>query len=202
MQAIFERVSMWNAARYEQEFNLELAVKLLREEYAAEWLQHVTKLSCMHTHEKELYVKLLDDLADICYVAFGICWKVGATWQDICAAQERVLQAQMIGLEAWPQIRPGYFIGALIDSFEFDNELGVIDSMLQIINCCGCEAMYTLSVTPEQFERACMAVCISNDSKSVQRVAADVKANAGNKGPYYIAPDIALRKIIDEVNYD
>lgn len=202
MLAIYNHVCAWNAARYEQEFNLELAVKLLREEYAAEWLQHVTKLTCMHTHEKELYVKLLDDLADICYVAFGICWKVGATWQDICDAQARVLHNQMAALEAWPQVRPGYFVGTLIDSFEFDNELGVIDNMVQIINCCGCEALYTLQLTPEQFERAILAVCMSNNSKSVKRVASDVKANAGDKGPYYFAPDVALRKIIDEVSYE
>ena len=202
MQEVFNRVCEWNAARYEQEFNLELAVKLLREEYAEEWLPHVRKLNQVYQHETELYVKMLDDLADICYVAYGICWKVGATWQDICAAQERILQEQLNSLASWPQVRPGYFIGAMIDSFENDNELGVIDSMVQIINCCSCEASYTLLLTPEQFERALLAVCISNASKSVQRVASDVKANAGNKGPYYVAPDLALQKIIAEVSYE
>lgn len=200
MQTIFERVSAWNAARYEQEFNLELAHSLLSEEYGREWLPHYEE-AAQRAPSALQDAKLLDDLADICFVAFGIVWKIGGTWQDIAAAQERVLDRQIQALEMWPQIRPGFFIGSLIDSFKYDSELGVIDSMTQIINCCVAEAMYSLCVTPDQFHCALLAVCDSNDSKSIKRVAANVKANAGDKGPFYVPPTAALVQIMMEAKY-
>lgn len=200
MQTIFERVSNWNAARYEQEFNMDLAVKLLNEEYGREWLPHYEE-AAQRAPSALQDAKLLDDLADICFVAFGIIWKIGGTWQDIIDAQERVLGQQVKAMETWPQVRPGFFIGSLIDSFKHDNELGVIDSMVQIINCCTAEAMYSLCVTPELFEQAMLAVCDSNDSKSIKRVASDVKANAGDKGPYYFSPVQALVGIMKEAKY-
>ena len=200
MQTIFERVSNWNAARYEQEFNMDLAVKLLNEEYGREWLPHYEE-AAQRAPSALQDAKLLDDLADICFVAFGIIWKIGGTWQDIIDAQERVLGQQVKAMETWPQVRPGFFIGSLIDSFKHDNELGVIDNMVQIINCCTAEAMYSLCVTPELFEQAMLAVCDSNDSKSIKRVASDVKANAGDKGPYYFSPVQALVGIMKEAKY-
>ena len=199
MQTVFERVSKWNAARYDQEFNLELAEKLLREEYAKEWLQHMSSYICSLDVE-ELEVKLLDDLADITYVAFGVCWKIGADWDDIAAAMTRTLQPVTNSLDTWTQIRPGFFIGGLIDAFVHDHELGVIDAMTMIITCCMAEATYTLQLSVSDFEAACLAVCDSNDSKSIKKVASDVKANAGDKGPYYVAPEAALKQILERRN--
>lgn len=199
MKTVFERVCAWNAARYEQEFNLELARKLLEEEYAEEWLQDYKRLrTSERTIESE--VKCLDGLADIAYVAMGVCWKAGCTWELLVEAQERVLDLQVVAMEMWPQTAPGFFIGGLIDSFVYDAEVGVYDSMAMIINACMAEAMYTLGLTLPQFEEAMLAVCKSNDSKSVKRVTSDVKANAGDKGPFYVSPVHDLTKIMEQVH--
>lgn len=198
MKTVFESVCAWNAARYEQEFNLELANKLLTEEYRDEWLPAFRKL---HAGERTLAneVECLDALADIAYVAMGVAWKAGCDWDAISLAQYRVLDAQANAMCAWPQLSPGFFIGGLIDSFNFDMEQGVYDTMAMIINACTAEAMYTLGLTEEQFTEAMKVVCNSNNSKSVKRVASDVKANAGDKGPFYVSPKLGLTKILEQV---
>lgn len=199
MKTVFESVCAWNAARYEQEFNLELANKLLTEEYRDEWLPAFHKL---HAGERTLAheVECLDALADIAYVAMGVAWKAGCDWDAISLAQHRVLDAQADAMCAWPQLAPGFFIGGLIDSFNFDMEQGVYDTMAMIINACTAEAMYTLGLTEEQFTEAMKVVCNSNNSKSVKRVASDVKANAGDKGPFYVSPKLGLTKILEQVH--
>lgn len=199
MKTVFESVCAWNAARYEQEFNLQLANKLLTEEYRDEWLPAFRKL---HAGERSLAneVECLDALADIAYVAMGVAWKAGCDWDAISLAQHRVLDAQADAMCNWPQLAPGFFIGGLIDSFNFDMEQGVYDTMAMIINACTAEAMYTLGLTEEQFTEAMKVVCNSNNSKSVKRVASDVKANAGDKGPFYVSPKLGLTKILELVH--
>lgn len=199
MKTVFESVCAWNAARYEQEFNLELANKLLTEEYRDEWLPAFRKL---HAGERSLAneVECLDALADIAYVAMGVCWKADRDWGAISLAQYRILDAQADAMCNWPQLAPGFFIGGLIDSFNFDMEQGVCDTMAMIINACTAEAMYTLGLTEEQFTEAMKVVCNSNNSKSVKRVASDVKANAGDKGPFYVSPKLGLTKILEQVH--
>lgn len=198
MKTVFESVCAWNAARYEQEFNLELANKLLTEEYRDEWLPAFRKL---HTQERTLAneVECLDALVDITYVAMGVIWKAGCDWDTVSLTQHRVLDAQANAMCVWPQLSPGFFIGGLIDSFNFDLELGICDTMAMIINACTAEAMYTLGLTEEQFIEAMKVVCNSNNSKSVKRVASDVKANAGDKGPFYVSPKLGLTKILEQV---
>ena len=199
MKQVFDSVCAWNAARYEQEFNLKLANKLLTEEYRDEWLPAFRKLHAgVRSLENE--VECLDALADITYVAMGVCWKAGCDWEAISLAQYRVLDAQANAMCIWPQLSPGFFIGGLIDSFNFDMEQGVYDTMAMIINACTAEAMYTLGLTEEQFTEAMLVVCNSNNSKSVKRVASDVKANAGDKGPFYVSPKLGLTKIMEQVH--
>lgn len=199
MKTVFESVCAWNAARYEQEFNLELANKLLTEEYRDEWLPAFRKLHAgVRSLENE--VECLDALADIAYVAMGVAWKAGCDWDAISLAQYRVLDAQADAMCAWPQLSPGFFIGGLIDSFNFDMEQGVYDTMAMIVNACTAEAMHTLGLTEEQFTEAMRVVCNSNNSKSVKRVASDVKANAGDKGPFYVSPKLGLTKILEQVH--
>jgi|SaaInlStandDraft_3_1057020.scaffolds.fasta_scaffold45561_2 predicted HAD superfamily Cof-like phosphohydrolase len=68
-----KRICTWNAKRYEQEFNKELAMNLLREEL----------LEFYHAKEE---VDELDALLDLVYVAFGAMWKMGLSSEQIIEA--------------------------------------------------------------------------------------------------------------------
>ena len=181
---VYKSVAAWNAARYEQQLNLDLAVSLLHEEYK-EW------------KDAKVAVEKLDALCDISYVALGIAWKCGG---DIDALTTKLhdMQAPLLGsITTIPGLRPVYNIAAYIDCLEHDYEFGVYDSLALILHTCAFQAMYDYQLTPEQWISALEAVCISNDSKVVVQVDASVKANAGNKGPDYVSPTAALTKILN-----
>lgn len=183
MKDIYNRVANWNAQRYEQEFNLELACSLLREEYN-EWKDAKEPLD------------QLDGLCDVAYVALGIIWKIdGWPSADVILRTDQFCASIKAACE-WPEIQPGYFIAGLIDSFEKDCNIGVVNSMLQIIAISLAQAQYSFNLTAEEFKEALLAVCDSNDTKVVERVAANVKANNGHKGDSYVSPSAALLEII------
>jgi len=191
MKTVIQRVAKWNAARYEQVMDIKLAESLLREELSEWHAAYMDAQSEVLTAE----VEMLDALADITYVAFGIAWKADCELEE---AWERNFAETINAVSSWPQQRPAFFIAGLIDSFVQDFEIGVADGLVQIVAVCFAEAMYTLRLTQDQFKAALLAVCDSNDTKSIHKVASDVKANAGNKGPYYVSPTAALEKILKE----
>lgn len=181
---VYKSVAAWNAARYEQQLNLELAVSLLREEYK-EW------------KDAKVAVEKLDALCDISYVALGVAWKCGG---DIDALTTKLhdMQAPLLdSITTIPGLCPVYNIATYIDCLEHDYEFGVYDSLALILHTCAFQAMYDYQLTPEQWISALEAVCVSNDSKVVVQVDASVKANAGNKGPNYVSPTAALTKILN-----
>jgi predicted HAD superfamily Cof-like phosphohydrolase len=59
-------------------------------------------------------------------------------------------------------------------------------------------AMWKLGLPPEGIIKAIHIVCDSNDSKSIQRTAPDVKANGRDKGSTFIPPEPALRALLKE----
>lgn len=181
---VYKSVAAWNAARYEQQLNLELAVSLLREEYK-EW------------KDAKVAVEKLDALCDISYVALGIVWKSGISETLLSEKLTSMQMASLLHLDAVPGMRPIYNMAAYIDGLEHDFEFGIIDSIALILHNCAFQAMYDYQLTPEQWISALEAVCVSNDSKVVVQVDASVKANAGNKGPNYISPTAALTKILN-----
>lgn len=181
---IYRNVSAWNAARYDQELNLDLAVNLLREEYEEYF-------------DGTVAVDKVDALGDISYVALGVCWK-----SDISEAmliekldywQSRVLSS----LDLYAGLEPVYLIPAFIDAFKHDMEFGIADSMAAILNICYFQAAYSYCMTAQDWQAVLTAICNSNDSKSVHKVSSDVKANAGNKGPNYVSPTAALVSILN-----
>lgn len=181
---VYKSVAAWNAARYEQQLNLELAVSLLREEYK-EW------------KDAKVAVEKLDALCDISYVALGIVWKSGISETLLSEKLTSMQMAALLHLDAVPGMRPIYNMAAYIDGLEHDFEFGIIDSIALILHSCAFQAMYDYQLTPEQWISALEAVCVSNDSKVVVQVDASVKANAGNKGPSYVSPTAALTKILN-----
>jgi len=58
-------------------------------------------------------------------------------------------------------------------------------------------AMWKLGLNEEQIIAAIHVVCDSNDSKSVAKTIASVKANV-DKGPNFTAPEPRLQEILDE----
>lgn len=181
---VYKSVAAWNAARYEQQLNLDLAVSLLREEYK-EW------------KDAKLAVEKLDALCDISYVALGVAWKSGITVDILTAKLTELQHVTLLHLDAIPGLRPVYNLAVYIDCLEHDFEFGVYDSLALILHTCAFQAMYDYHLTPAQWINALEAVCISNDTKIVVQVDASVKANAGNKGPDYVSPAAALTKILN-----
>lgn len=176
-----ERIVAWNAKRYEQEYNAELTHSLLVEEYQ-EWASSDSDV-----------INELKELCDIFFVATGASWKLGGF--DNEELQEAEAFANSIG-ELVPSIWPGVVIGGLIDQ----HAMGMVPVPGYWLNCIANLAvlqMTCLGLNPEQCQAAILAVCDSNDTKTVKKTASDVKANI-DKGPYYRPAEPALRKILEE----
>ena len=181
---IYRNVSAWNAARYDQELNLDLAVSLLREEYEEYFKGKVA-------------VDKVDALGDISYVALGICWKSGISETMLVEELDYWQDRMLASLDLCSGLEPIYLVPAFIDAFKYDKEFGIIDSMAAIINLCYFQSAYSYSMTHTDWKAVLTAICNSNDSKSVYKVDSDVKANAGNKGPNYVPPTAALVSILN-----
>lgn len=184
MNNIYNRVAKWNSQRYDQEYNHELAVSLLREEYN-EW------------RRDEEAVKKLDGLCDVVFVAFGVLWKAKVDEAVLNKAQDQAIAIADITVEH-SSFAPGYAIGLMLDVFEYEAKQELALVMCSIIYAAVAQAL-SMGLTYDQFIEALHVVCDSNDSKSIKRVASDIKANAGDKGPYFIAPEPRLQAILDKV---
>jgi predicted house-cleaning noncanonical NTP pyrophosphatase (MazG superfamily) len=176
------RVVAWNSARYDREYNEELTHALLREEYQ-EWLT------------SDNNVNDIKELADIAFVCMGVVWKCGLNEQEIAefsiVANERT--GQLLDCKLLP---PAYYIGALIDSLAFVQGADPAFICLIIWNL-ALQQLYTSGLSLDEIHKVLEAVCDSNDSKPVEKVASNVKANASKDERYRPAePDIA--RIIGE----
>lgn len=180
---VYIRVASWNNQRYDQVYNQNLAVALLREEYN-EWRLDT------------LPVKKLDGLCDVVYVALGVIWKANVNPTLVGIAQERSLKIADSIVEAF-ELNPGYFINSIIDVLESEPDYPVEQAMMNIVALATAQAM-SMGLSYQQFIDALIVVCDSNDSKSVKKVAADVKANAGDKGASFIAPEPRLLAILEQ----
>jgi Holliday junction resolvasome RuvABC DNA-binding subunit len=88
-------------------------------------------------------------------------------------------------------------INALIAEFKGNDDANIAALiMADIANLNYC-ALEKLGYTATEIIQAANIVCDSNDSKVVQKVAADVKANDGNKGSSFIDPTPRLQAIVD-----
>jgi len=180
MIKICNRVAKWNAARYPREYNHDLAIALLREEYE-------------ELKDSIEDVDMLDALCDLVYVSLGVLWKCNIPSEDFEHDEKEAVKFVQ-GLVS-PHIQPGFFIGSVIDACELDNEMPVALAMHSIVLL----ARAQMSLAPEAQLRALHIVCDANDTKTAIKTDPNKKANI-DKGQNFIAPEAALQALLDECN--
>lgn len=186
MNNIFNRVADWNSKRYDQVYDKDLAISLLREEYE-EWLLAGAP------------VDKLDAICDITYVAFGVLWKHKIPYEIIGQNLTQTLTVLSGMLDYGEFVTPPVLLsGSALDALEYDYA-SVLAACTDIIAVCTMQALY-MGLTEEQWFEALNIVCDANDSKSIKKVAANVKANAGDKGPYFVSPETKLQALLDRVS--
>ena len=180
----FERVAAWNAQRYEQVLNTSLQHKLLVEEFTE------TKTALEP-------VERLDGHIDQIYVAMGGLWKLGLSHKDainFLTASEDYTGLLTVQFDYNAAMKLIQGIIANVENPIDSNHMAMI--MADIINL-NYIALEKLGYTWDECYQAAEIVCDSNDSKVVQKVAANVKANDGNKGSSFIDPKPRLQVIVD-----
>ena len=80
--------------------------------------------------------------------------------------------------------------------YDAETALGQLDGLVDVVYV-AIGAMWKLGLSPEQIQQAIKAVCDSNDSKTVARTEAHVKANT-TKGEHYKPPTEDLLAILYE----
>lgn len=172
------RVAQWNADRYEREYNHELAMALLNEEYQE--LKEATEP-----------VDMLDALCDLVYVAAGVLWKCNIPVEEFHHDEEQAVKfvQGLVGTH----MQPCFFIGAVIDSCELANEMPVALAMHSIILL----ARAQMPLPPNAQIEALNIVADANDLKPVVKTASAVKA-AVDKGPAFVSPEAKLQELLDK----
>ncbi len=184
---LFQRVANWNARRYEQELCVPLQLGLQREEFD-------------ETVNAANEVERLDGHIDQIFVALGGIWKAGADNRDACTALEAA---------------DNYWQLMCVDD-NYDMVMDRLKSHLDMLAYtliqpattptlvmifAGIAALNYVALRVYGYEdtepfQAAEIVCDSNDSKTVQKTATDVKANI-DKGALFIAPEPRLQIIVD-----
>lgn len=185
---LYSRVSAWNAQRYEREYNKQLLVKLLREELD-------------ETIAAKEPVHILDGRCDQIYVALGGIWKLNLSDEDIGQA----FGVAFINMDV--AVATGLTAADVNTAVALN--IGAIQNpnlAMDYLNTAACLAMICLLnhyAIEEQFNvsafDAVEIVCDANDTKAVQKVASDVKANI-DKGSSFVPPEARLQALLDEVN--
>ena len=184
LDKVFQRVCNWNAARYEREYNKALSVDLLTEELT-EW------------YDADKQVDRLDALCDTIYVALGVVWKsnVNPETLESIAEQANDNLAKLINTETFMPIHLAS--AALLEYRSDEIDTAVYSANLIMFLCL--TQMTSMGLTPEEQEAALLVVCDSNDSKSIKKTESHIKANDGDKGPYFQPPEVRLQAILNEV---
>lgn len=181
LSKVYKRVSRWNGARYDREYNHELSCALMKEEHS-EWLA-ATEL-----------VDQLDALCDQIYVAMGVLWKINID-EESNHENFSLASDDLDNLIKANVFMPGYAIAAVLAHMEFDNEYPVAYAAHMVINCCLSE-MGRMGLSHENMESALMIVCDSNDTKPVKKFTSDTKAT---KGLEFIKPEPRLQALLDNL---
>ena len=72
----------------------------------------------------------------------------------------------------------------------------MLSSMCMIAQAAAAQ-MLSMGLNIDQISEAMHAVCDANDTKCVDKVAPNVKANANNKGDNFVSPEPRLQMILD-----
>lgn len=179
---LFTRVADWNSKRYAREYNHHLGMSLLTEEME-EYI------------DAETEVDQLDALGDIVYVAMGILWKLNIPAQDLNTTAEEASNTVIALFEA-NAIDPIYLASGVLLQMTLDNEFPTsFGAQLLVILCL--TQMTGFGLSHEEVLDAMYIICDSNDSKSIKKVASDVKANDGDKGAFFVDPAPRLQALLD-----
>lgn len=180
MEQVFTEIAKWNAARYEREYDNELTIKLLREEYY-EWL------------EAESLVDKVHELCDVIYVALGAIWKLDVEMDSDTVNELFIVMDALCTAAKYPGLS---IIGA-VDSLVL--EPAKWETIFGIQLCAQAQLLdYGLSF--EDVIECMLVLCESNASKTIKKTASNVKANDNDKGVYYKSPIPGLTKILEKVN--
>jgi len=179
---IYDRVVKWNAIRYDRVYNHDLSINLLKEELQ-EYL------------DAETEVDQLDAMCDVIYVALGVLWKVDVDDETLMSAEEEAYN-NVWALVETDILDPIDFAFAVVIRCKHDLDYPVVLAAQMLITLCTAQMSYFGLTTDEAIE-AILVVCDSNDSKSIKKVPSHIKANAGDKGPFFVAPEPRLQAILD-----
>lgn len=119
-------------------------------------------------------VDKLDALCDIIYVACGALWKL---------KQGELYLSSLSEPETW------------IEALVFESDILLLKGT--ITSAMG--RMSDMGLSGEQCIKALEIVCDSNDSKSFKMTAPGIKANDGDKGENFIAPEPRLLTLLGEL---
>lgn len=181
MNRIYKRASLWNAARYPREYNRELSISLLREEYQ-EWLDAKTD------------VDRLDALCDIAFVAMGVIWKCDVSDEAIEETSNEVY-TQLCPMLDHLECEPGFLIATLLDDYEY-GDMGAVTAVTQIALSALAQIMF-MELTLNQAIDALLIVCASNDTKTVAKLDSDDKGDADYKGEYFQPAEPRLQTLLN-----
>ena len=182
--SIVDKCIKWNAARFEQEFNYNLAVELLIEE--------TDELFAADT-----FVDVLDAVGDITFVAIGVMWKMGIPQEVI---EDLFYKNDMTLMTSAQAYNHCCFINNMFITNVEEPALGEVP----VLNFAAMSAFITaLSAIrgagmQKAYYEVCDAICDSNNTKEVKSVktTSNIKANI-DKGSKYIPPTEKLQKIRD-----
>lgn len=180
MQEVYERVRKWNAARYPRVYVQALSMALLREEYQ-EWL------------DAKDDVDRLDALCDITFVAMGCIWKLDVTDAQNCEAAENAFTIMDNMIDGF-ELNTAFLIPCYLDVAVHVKDYPQLQTMHNIVVACMGQ-MLSMGLSEDQIEQALIAVCKSNESKTIVKTEPGVKANI-DKGPFYMSPTMDLECIL------
>lgn len=179
----------WNAARYDQIYDYELAVKLLLEE--------TTELS-----EASSVVDMLDAIGDITFVAVGIMWKMGMTVEDL----EAVFYNKDIDITKLDTQQAYNYSMFIVNTLIERNPHCNVSIVLPGISLAAFSIFITALTTlrglgmQDSFFDVFDAICDSNNTKEVKgKSNPSIKANIV-KGEGFVPPTKRLREI--EASYN
>lgn len=171
LKAIIKDICHWNAERHDRESNEELTNKLLTEE-ANEYSEAVYPVD---------EVEQADALGDIFYVAIGGLWKKGEDPEQIYT----YVDTEGLALHE-------------------DADIPVIFSLVSLHAKLRNAAIASLHYLIKKYDEKTAlniiaAICKSNNTKKVEKVAAHIKANL-DKGENYIPPTRDIKMYIENFN--
>ena len=183
LETIYQRVAAWNAKRYDRTYNHELTMNLLYEEFNEGFEEGITP------------VQVVDAWCDLTYVAFGGLWKLDLTDEEVHSVLMEGFRDAANLITAAVIDAPASTAGVL-HQLKHENEYPVALGLATVIALSFMQLTY---LTSDQAIEAIMIVCDSNDTKSVQKTASDVKANI-DKGNFFVAPEPRLQALLEKAD--